>query len=213
MTALQRLFANDMLLYFLDLPTADLEARFAIPEGFLLERKAMQSEIGERDWEKIVNFWNSAETQKNFRSRFEAGATLWLARCAGELAGFGWTLTGTTIAPHYHPLGSNDVHMFDYLVFPEFRGRNLNPSLVLAILRGLREEGRARAYIEVREWNKPQISSLSKIPFQLFGRASKLSLFGQTYVHWKPVSEAAAVRARKDSQQRFSREVNGRSLS
>ena len=109
---------------------------------------------------------------------------MWLIRCEDQLAGYGWTITGRTIAPHYHPLGTNDVHMFDFLVFPEYRGRRINPSLVDHILNQLSAKGRTRAYIEVREWNHAQLISLAKTRFRLLGVARKVSLFGRTFVEW-----------------------------
>jgi GNAT superfamily N-acetyltransferase len=185
----RRLFSsNRMVLFYLDFSSYAAsvnQCSAAQTSGNLtFERKPSREEMAAGDWEQIVNFWNPTLSRRSFTERFQQGASLWLARCDGKLAGYGWTLTGRTIEPHYHPLGANDVHMFDFLVFPEFRGRNINPRLVDHILHQLAAEGRTRAYIEVREWNHPQLKSLSKTPFRLLGVARKRSVFGRTLVEW-----------------------------
>lgn len=172
-----------MVLFYLDL--AKLQGK-VLPPHFRVERKTGPHEIDPKDWSQIINFWNPELSQRSFLDRFHQGASIWLVWCDSSLAGYGWTIVGKTIEPHYHPFGANDVHLFDFLVFPEFRGRNINPSLVGCILQHLSSEGMSRAYIEVREWNKPQLQSLRKTPFQLLGVARKRSLFGRTIVQWSP---------------------------
>lgn len=156
----------------------------------MVERKRSQEEIDVQDLQRITNFWNPRLSLHRLGERFEAGATLWLIRSEGELAGFGWTLVGRTMGPHYLPLGANDVHLFDFLIYPEHRGKGINPKVVTHILNQLAQEGRARAYIEATEWNHPQLTSLNKTAFHYLGRARKISMFGRTIVEWK-ADEAA----------------------
>lgn len=175
-----------MVLFYYDFPsvpgTASTSNR---PDRLQVERKQSQEEIHQQDLQRIVNFWNPRLARLDLEKRFKAGATLWLVRSQGQLAGYGWTLTGRTVEPHYVPLGANDVHLFDFLVYPEYRGKRINPSLVTHILDQLSREGKIRAYIEVAGWNQAQLTSLSKTPFHHFGIARKLSLFGRTIVEWK----------------------------
>lgn len=183
---LRRLFSsNRMVLFYYDFPNnADACPATSLPDRLTVERKQSRHEMASADWEQIINFWNPDLCQRKFAERFREGACLWLIRSEEKLAGYGWTATGRTIAPHYHPLGANDVHMFDFLVFPEYRGRKINPSLVDHILNQLAAEGRTRAYIEVREWNRPQLISLGRTRFRLLGVARKASLFGRVFVEW-----------------------------
>jgi len=155
------------------------------PDQLKAERKQSQNEIGKQDLQRIVSFWNPRLAHQSLEERFREGATLWLIRSEGQLAGYGWTLTGHTMRPHYVPLGVNDVHLFDFLVFPEFRGRRINPSLVTHILGQLSREGKTRAYIEVAEWNRTQLTSLNKTGLHFFGVARKMSILGRTFVEWK----------------------------
>ncbi len=186
--AVRRLLSpNRMILFYLDLNNQQASpARVTAAGDLVIERKRSREEFDRQDWETIVNFWNPALSQRSFLERFRSGASVWIARLDGRVAGYGWTMIGRTIAPHYYPLGGNDVHMFDFLVFPEFRGKGVNPSLVSLILNAMAEEGRIRAYIEVREWNQPQLNSLGKTGFQLLGVARKMSLSRCTFVQWIP---------------------------
>jgi GNAT superfamily N-acetyltransferase len=86
--------------------------------------------------------------------------------------------------PHYFPLGAHDVHLFDFHVFPRYRGRGMNPLLVRHILRRLAADGLGRAFIEAAEWNRAQLSSLGKTPFRRFGRARKWTVLRRTVVCW-----------------------------
>ena len=162
------------------------------PENLTVTRVSRQEEIDAKDWEKIVNFWNPELSRRDFSKRFKEGATAWLIRSHGNLACYGWTLTGRSIQPHFLPFGANDVHLFDFLVFPEFRGQRINPTLVSYILNGLIAENRTRAYIEVAEWNQAQLDSLSHTEFRQLGVAHKTIRRGRTVVVWGKSSETSA---------------------
>lgn len=178
-----------MVLFCCDLgfwKTSDLPDRHPLT----VERNAVAQTVAARDLLQIVNFWNPKIMQRLISERFERGATLWLAKSGNHLAGYGWTLNGSTIEPYFFPLGTDDVHLFDFFVFPEFRGQRINRSLVLRILEVLAAQKKSRAYIEVAEWNKPQLNSLSRMPFQKLGRARKFRMFGRTFTMWSEGSPA-----------------------
>lgn len=103
----------------------------------------------------------------------------------GKLAGFGWTIQGRTIEPHFFPLQSDEVHLFDFFVFPEFRGRGINVALVMDILTRLGEEKVRLAHSECAAWNDAQIRSLSKTPFRRYGEAIKLGILSCWLVIWR----------------------------
>jgi GNAT superfamily N-acetyltransferase len=174
---------NRQVLFYCDL------ASFTTPDVERLgdakvERKSAEEELDAKELLMIVNAWNPEITRRHISKRFGQGASLWLLKLEDKLAGYGWTTTGRTMEPHFLPLGSNDVHLFDFFVFPEYRGQRLNPSFVSHILRRLASDRRSRAYIEAAEWNTAQLHSLSRTPFQNFGRAWKCCIFGKTIVLW-----------------------------
>jgi ribosomal protein S18 acetylase RimI-like enzyme len=106
-------------------------------------------------------------------------------------------LHGGTVEPHYFPLGWDDVHLFDFHVFPQYRGQGMNPFLVTHILRSLAAEGADRAFIEAAEWNEAQLSSLAKTPFRRLGCARKSTIFGCTIVWWAENEEGNVGRGRR----------------
>jgi ribosomal protein S18 acetylase RimI-like enzyme len=174
---------NRMVLFSCSLAACELAAREAPSQG-TVEHKSSRADLEERDYRQIIGSWNSRIAERRLGERFNHGALIWLFKLDGKLAGYGWTVLGSPIEPHYFPLGKNDAHLFDFFVFPEYRGRRVNPQLVSAILGRLKAEGRDRAFIEAAEWNTPQIHSLSRTPFLELGRASKYCIFGRTVVLW-----------------------------
>ena len=171
------------MLFYCDLATLTAP-RADLPSFLKVERKKSSTDLSPEDLEAMTSFWNPRVAQGNIRERFGKGASLWLIKSHDRLAGYGWTLQGRTIVPHYFPLGPDDVHLFDFYVFPQYRVQGMNPFLVTRILRSLAREGAGRALIEAAEWNRAQLSSLSRTPFRPLGRARKLTIFGRTIVFW-----------------------------
>ena len=170
---------GQMALYSCDLPVTGAPA----PLGSL-ERKRNYAALGTEEANRIASHWNSEAMQKIIVERFAANAELWLLRLDANLAAYGWTLRGKSIEPHFFPIQPQDVHLFDFFVFPEFRGRHLNPSLIWQILDQVGREGLKRAFIEAAVWNRPQLSSLAKTPFKKVGVARKFCLGKSTLILW-----------------------------
>lgn len=150
-----------MVVFYCDLASRKIQPMQA-PAGCCVQRVRSLAELDSDRFRAITGFWNPRLAQQNIRERFERGASLWLLESDHQLAGFGWTLEGTTIEPYYFPLGQDDVHFFDFYIVPNFRGRGLNRYLMARILNELGYTGRGRAYIEVAEWNRSQLASLAK---------------------------------------------------
>lgn len=187
--AVNRVFANRMVLFYFDLAD-EVPGEVELSSSIRLERKRNETEICQPDLQEFINFWNPKLAHQEMKNRFRLGASLWMLKVDGQLAGYGWTLRGRSIEPHFFGLGTNDVHLFDYYVAPSYRGKGLNPLLVRHILRELARECGGRAFIEVAEWNHAQLSSLRKTPFRRLGRAQKLTIGSRTIVQWDtdPVS-------------------------
>jgi ribosomal protein S18 acetylase RimI-like enzyme len=177
------LFSSRMVLFYCDLPTLSSPAE--LPGLLKVERHTNQADLNPRAMEEITSFWNPDLARRNLDERFELGASIWLIRIEGNLAGYGWTLQGGTVEPHYFPLGPDDAHLFDFHVFPQYRGRGANPVLVNYILRNLAAERLQRAFIEAAEWNLAQLASLKRTPFRRFGSAMKFTLFRRNIVFWR----------------------------
>lgn len=176
-------FSNRMVLFYCDL-SAQSSAAADLPSSLTVERYRTQTDVSLSDLEQISSFLNPLLFKRNIKERFELGGSLWLIKSEGRLAGHGWTLQGHTVEPHYSRLGPDDVHLFDFQVFPQYRGRGMNPQLVGYILRSLAVECRGRAFIEAAEWNLPQLASLRNTPFRCLGLARKFTLLRRTIVCW-----------------------------
>jgi ribosomal protein S18 acetylase RimI-like enzyme len=182
--ALRRgLFRSRSVIFYCDLAGQTFPP--AVLPGFLkVERKRSPVELSPADLDAMTSFWNPDQARRNIQERFGKGASLWLIRSHDNLAGYGWTLQGCTIEPHYFPLGEDDVQFLDFHVFPKHRGRAIDWFLMTQILHRLGVDGLARAYGEAAEWNQASLSSFKMTPFRRLGSASKVTILGRTVVSW-----------------------------
>ena len=183
LAAKRSLFSNRMVLFCCDLSvltssTADL------PGSLKVERKKKEAEISPQDLQRITSLWNPKLAQRNMKERFGLGASLWLIKFEDQLAGYGWTLQGRTVEPHYFPLGERDVQFLDFHVFPKFRGRAMDWVLMTHILHRLAADGVVRAFGEAAEWNQASLSSFAMNSFSRLGCARKFTVLGRTIVLW-----------------------------
>jgi hypothetical protein len=198
LAARRSLFSNRSVLFYCDLSTLRSPAA-EMPSSLRVERQTNQTDLNPRDLQEITSFWNPDLARRNLKERFELGASLWLIKCEDHLAGYGWTLQGRTVEPHYFPLGADDVQFLDFHVFPTYRGRAMDWFLTTHILYKLAAEGRARAFGEAAEWNKASLSSFAMTPFRRLGWARKFTVFGHTIVYWSadesvPQAQRASVK-------------------
>ncbi len=183
LAARRSLFSSRMVLMYCDLSALN-SATPDSPSSIKVERKRNEAELNPQDLQQITSFWNPKLAQRNIKERFALGASLWLIKSEDQLAGYGWTLQGRTVEPHYFRLAQDDVHLFDFHVFPVYRGRGLNPLLVTHIVHRLAAECAGRAFIEAAQWNQAQLASLQRTPFHRLGSARKLTIIGRTLVYW-----------------------------
>jgi ribosomal protein S18 acetylase RimI-like enzyme len=182
--ALRRgLLSNRMIVFYCDLAEQP-RGSVVISDSLKIDELRGESELSPEDLRVMTSFWNPKQAYRNITERFGKGASLWLIKSEGDLAAYGWSLQGSTIEPYYFPLGPDDVHLFDFHVFPQYRGRGINPLLVAHILRNIATVCAGRAFIEAAEWNEAQLSSLLKTPFHRLGAARSVALFGRTFVSW-----------------------------
>jgi ribosomal protein S18 acetylase RimI-like enzyme len=191
--AIQRaLFAGRMVVFYCDLP-AHAARPVNIPSSMRIERVKREAELRAQDFDEITSFWNPKQARRNVQERFASGASLWLIKSEDKVAGYGWTLQGRTIAEYYFPMGPKDVQLFDFFVFPKFRGRALHWLLTAYLLQALASEGAARAFADTGEWNQPQISSFRMTPFRRLGLVRSFTIFGRTFVTWAKNGEAGQL--------------------
>jgi hypothetical protein len=177
------IFASRMVVLYCDLNERKLP-QVNIPATLRVERVRALAELSAEHLQAITSFWNPKLANRNIQERFEKGASLWLVESQKQLAGYGWTLQGETIAPYYFPLGPDDVQLFDFYVFPKFRGRAIHWLLTGHILHSLAVEGRSRAFADTGEWNQAQLASFTMTPFRPLGSVRSFTILGYTFVSW-----------------------------
>lgn len=188
--ARRALFAGRMVVFYCDLDPQKLKS-VNLPTPFSVERIGSLAELSAEHFQQITSFWNPTLAQQNIRERFEKGASLWLVRAEDQLVGFGWTLGGKSIDLYYFPLGQKDVQLFDFYVFPRFRGRALHWLLTSHILNTLATEGWSRAFADTGEWNQAQLASFKMTAFRPLGSVRKFCVFGRVVTCWRPTHRAA----------------------
>jgi len=183
LAAKRALFSGRMVLFYCDLHSQAWPI-VGMPSSMDVERKRNEGELSQQHLQEITSFWNPGLARRNITERFRHGAVLWLIKSEGRLVGYGWTLQGHTVEPHYFRLAPDDTHLFDFHVFPQYRGRGVNPLLVRYVLGSLAAESQGRAFIEAAEWNHAQLASLRMTPFRRLGSARKFTFSRHTAVYW-----------------------------
>lgn len=182
--ALKRgVFSSRMVVFYCDLGK-QTAGPVKIPSSLIAQRLRSYAELSKQDLQEMTSFWNPKQAHRNIRERFEKGASLWLIKSEDRLAGYSWTLRGRTIAPYYFLLGEDDVQLFDFYVFPKFRGRAILWFLVAHILHNLRDEGAGRVFGDVAEWNHASLSFYKMTPFRRLGLARSFTVLGHTFTRW-----------------------------
>jgi GNAT superfamily N-acetyltransferase len=191
--ALRRsLFAARMVVFYCDLASQKLRPIHG-PAGCCVRRIRNLEELGSDRFQEITSFWNPKLAQQNVRERFERGASLWLVESDNQLAGYGWTLEGDAIEPYYFPLGAKDVQLFDFYIFPEFRGRTYYWLLTNHILYTLAAEGWSRAFADTHEWNRAQLAAFQMTPFRALGSVKTYKLFSRVLTSWRSSRPVARI--------------------
>lgn len=155
-----------------------------MPENCRVERYNQSSGVPERLIKRIGEEYSEELVQEYVRKRLEKGACLWCLMSDTEDMSYTWTLQGRSMKPYYFPLMERDLHLFDGLTFPPFRGKGLNCALLDYVLKHYRDEGFLRAYLETHEWNVAVIKMVPKNGFVRIGLARKKVRRGKCKVTW-----------------------------
>lgn len=168
----ESVFRSPQVLFYADL-TKMIGEGFILPANFTIECYESEEGIPKQDHSVILDRVCEKVMRYHMKERFSKGASLWLVKVHGTLAGYIWTIKGTTVEPHFYPLMVDDVHFFNDLIFEEFRGRSINSVLINYVLSELKKKGLVRAFIETTLTNSSEIRSLAKTNFRKYGLAKK----------------------------------------
>ena len=176
------LFSSRMVLFYRNLNGQLLPAD--LPPFLRVERYSTQADLSTQDLQEITSLWNPDLALRRIAERFGLGASLWLIKANDNLAGYGWTLPGRTVEPHYFPLAETDVQFLDFHVLEKYRGRAIDWCLMTYVLKKVSEDGATRAFGEAAEWNSASLASFGMAAFRRLGIARKHHVLGRTFVCW-----------------------------
>jgi hypothetical protein len=196
--AKRSVFASGMVVFYCDL--SEQAGTLKMPGSAAVERVRTFAELKPEHLQEMTSFWNPKQALRNIEERLGKGATLWLITSGGHLAGYGWTIQGSPIAPYYFPLGSQDVQLFDFYVFPKFRGRAMHWLITTYILRTLAAEGSGRAYADTGEWNEAQLAAFKMTPFRPLGMVRTFTMFGRMFTRWSEYTPVAQPKKQRTSE-------------
>ena len=152
--------------------------------NIIIECNKIETDISEEDKKIMELFLYKEIFQDQLKVRFSKGAFIWLVKQDSSLAGFVWSIVQTTVEPYFFPLTKKDVHIFDNVIFPEYRGRGINTILINHVLFELKRMGFVRAFIETHTWNTSEIKSLIKTHFYRLAEARKFHFWGWCLSTW-----------------------------
>ncbi len=170
-------YGRKNILFYADLKSRGIK-EIVLPKGVSIECCECKEDVSQQDWEIFCRHFRENYLQSTMKERFGKGALLWLLKVKGTLAGYIWTIRGTTINPYVRLLMPDEVNFFDNMVFENFRGRGINPVLVNYVLSEMQKQNCIRAFIETRTTNIAEIRSLAKTDFRKYGLA-------RSHLSWK----------------------------
>ncbi|MGO9138303.1 MAG: N-acetyltransferase family protein [Syntrophales bacterium] len=150
----------------------------------MIECKSTYHEISGPDSVRLVNYWTEELLIDRIKKRFTEGAVIWIVKCDGNVAGYGWSIRGKMVSQYFLPLTPHDAVLFDYVIFDEFRGRGLYPLLINYMFSQLKIAGVKRAFGHSYAWNESSIHGLSKTFFRKFSLARQFHIFGRDITIW-----------------------------
>ncbi|HEX8816033.1 MAG TPA: GNAT family N-acetyltransferase [Terriglobales bacterium] len=186
-------FLNTRILVCSDLRGMEAaQSKWALPDSMAIERVSEFGQIRGQDWQKIASTRTVAVCRRAFFARLKRGATMWLLRKDRDLVAYGWTIPCMSLERRYYPAGDNDVHFFEFLVFPEHRGLQILSLMINHIVHTLAAEGKTRAFHEIAQWNEASMNSRPRTTFQPIGISKKRLFRRRELVRWIGAEESSA---------------------
>lgn len=176
-------FPESDIIYYADL--IDLKNSGPIEQdGILVVERKTSGELSAAEKEALFEQVGQKMIEPQIAERFERGASAWFVYWQEQVAGMVWTLAGDTMEPFYYFIPPKDVHVFNNVIFPKYRGKRINPALLETVLIRLSERGFIRAYIETLASNLAERKSLARTSFRPMGTARKKKRKNRQITQW-----------------------------
>lgn len=179
------IFRKRDILYVCDLVNLNGEG-VSLPQEVTIEKKQTLQQLTGDEIQALCGEQDESVFTEQLKSRFSRGSAVWLIKHQGKTAGMFWTITGTTIEPHYVCITPFDAHLYNGKILDDFRGRGLFPVLTHYIFSELKKEGLLRAYVETNSANTAAVRAFEKINVKKIATARKYCLFGRNITIWNP---------------------------
>ena len=179
-----KLFDKPDVIYYADLSSFQMPISNLPKHVTIVERQSSEAMTEEEKAELDTQIGHQLIAPQ-LKERFDQGASVWFIQVNEKTAGMVWTLVGQTIEPFYYFMTSGDVHFFNNVVFPGYRGKGLNPYLINSVLQEMKEKKLIRAYIETNLRNVREQRSLMKTGFIPLGIAKKKARGDRQITSWQ----------------------------
>lgn len=188
MRTIAALAQNAEVLFSVD--AADIDPHAVVLDGMIsVESFTDIDKIRSQDLEKLaLHMGSNGLLRRELRRFFSRRGVFWLARYSGEPAGFHWSIRAGMEGFYFFPMYERDAVLVSSQVFPEFRGRGVNPQMIQHILVELKKEGVTRMYISCKVDNKANLRSIPKTSFRRIGTVREFRFFGRRLLYWSRIS-------------------------
>jgi len=154
--------------------------------NFKVERYEKIEDIPQKYLDRFYHLKGGKKIIQPFLEKFfEWEAVLWLALLNDEVVGYHWSINEGFEGFYDLPMTGKDSVLVASEVFPDYRGRGINPRMINHIALELKKEGITRLFIGSKIWNRAQLRSISKTNFHKLGTARTLRIFGRFITVWQ----------------------------
>ena len=123
-------------------------------------------------------------------SRLRAGGRCFVARHAGEIAGFGWAMENGDTSEFLSreiPLHPDEIYIADTFTKPCYRGKGVSSAVISYCCQWYFKEGKRRALAAILPYNIASIRSFEKAGFRLAWRSGYAGIGGWRRPFDRPV--------------------------
>ena len=182
------LFYNKDVLFYRDISTID-ESDVPLPPNITVRHFSKIEEIPQKDLLWLYKIRGGQLLVQNLLNHFfQIKATLWFVYLDDKVVG--WRCSKTQeigFFKHFFqhfPLTPKDAVCGAAEIFPEYRGRGINPTMLKLMFLEMKKSGINRIYLVIKEWNHANIKSVQKADFKKIGIAKEINILGKKIIIW-----------------------------
>ena len=158
--------------------------KYSCPDNLIVEPYNVVKDIPQKLIKQLLDIECEEILFPFLEKNFRLGATFWLGRIDNKVVGYQWSLIGGFNGFYSLPVKPDEAIIFSTQIFPEVRGKQINPALTEMIFKKLKHIGLTRVYIKVNVWNKANLRSLSKTNCRSLGTVRTIKLFNKYITIW-----------------------------